>query len=383
MTNEVATTVPVGVEPHAIIYSPLNNKVFCFNEGSQTFSVIDGATNTVEATESLGTHPWDVVHCPVNDKLYVLGHYPDVLAVVDCGTYAVETPVTFDASPYGVCYDSADNRVYVATRNDSSVRAIDCASNAVVATIKVGPAPNKLCWNSRENKVYTATAEGLDSTVTVIDCATNQVVATLKPGKYPHRLSYEPTESRVYVSNYSSRTVAVIDGATNQVVATIPMSGSPEGSCAVPELGSVFAATRSDTVFVINAASCSVFARVGVGRSPMSLVYNSRDNRVYTNDYYGATVSILRASGGIEETTNDERGTMNAGPTLVRRVLNLQSAIYNLQSEIALLDVTGRAVMALRYGPNDVSRLAPGVYFVRAVSRKLSAVSCQKVVLTR
>ena len=34
-------------------------------------------------------------------------------------------------------------------------------------------------------------------------------------------------------------------------------------------------------------------------------------------------------------------------------------------------------------GANDVRSLAPGVYFVRAVSCEPSAVSCQKVVVTR
>jgi hypothetical protein len=51
--------------------------------------------------------------------------------------------------------------------------------------------------------------------------------------------------------------------------------------------------------------------------------------------------------------------------TIVRGVLNLQSAIYNLKSEITLLDVTGRKVMDLQAGANDIRRLSPGIYFVR------------------
>jgi len=42
-----------------------------------------------------------------------------------------------------------------------------------------------------------------------------------------------------------------------------------------------------------------------------------------------------------------------------------------------LIDATGRKVTALRPGANDVSRLSPGVYFVR------SAVSVRKVILGR
>jgi len=46
-------------------------------------------------------------------------------------------------------------------------------------------------------------------------------------------------------------------------------------------------------------------------------------------------------------------------------------------------DAAGRKVLDLHAGPTDVSRLAPGVYFVRAVSQGLSAENCQKVLVAR
>jgi hypothetical protein len=90
------------------------------------------------------------------------------------------------------------------------------------------------------------------------------------------------------------------------------------------------------------------------------------DLDMITCDYYGSV--FLRENitpPGVEQTMDDERRTMNAGAALVRGVLNLQSAISNLQSEIVLLDISGRKVMSLRPGPNDVSALVPGAYFVR------------------
>jgi hypothetical protein len=52
-------------------------------------------------------------------------------------------------------------------------------------------------------------------------------------------------------------------------------------------------------------------------------------------------------------------------PTLVRRVLTLPSASCTLTSDFVLFDASGRRILPLRPGPNDVSRLSPGVYFVR------------------
>ena len=74
--------------------------------------------------------------------------------------------------------------------------------------------------------------------------------------------------------------------------------------------------------------------------------------------------------------------TPNGGQTILRGVLNLQSAIYNLQSEIVLLDISGRKVLDLRSGANDVSRVEPGVYFV-AVNGARNTVHVRKVIVTR
>jgi hypothetical protein len=76
---------------------------------------------------------------------------------------------------------------------------------------------------------------------------------------------------------------------------------------------------------------------------------------------------------------------MTAGTTLIRGVLNLQYATCNLKSEIALLDASGRRVMSLHAGPNDVSSLAPGAYFVREEglgTRRCGLGKTQKVLKT-
>jgi hypothetical protein len=66
-------------------------------------------------------------------------------------------------------------------------------------------------------------------------------------------------------------------------------------------------------------------------------------------------------------------------PSVVNRVLNLAG-----RDEALLLDVSGRRVLRLKSGANDVRALAPGVYFVREASGvKREASSIHKVVLTK
>jgi hypothetical protein len=89
------------------------------------------------------------------------------------------------------------------------------------------------------------------------------------------------------------------------------------------------------------------------------------DLDMITCDYYGSV--FLRRNitpAGVSEMPIAELRTPNVGATLCKGVLNLQSAISNLQSEIVLMDASGRKVLDLHAGGNDVSSLSPGVYFV-------------------
>lgn len=296
----------------------------------------------------------------------MLGHASHVVVVVDGATHAIDTTISFPASPYGVCYDSTDDRVYVATRADSTVRAIDCASNTIVATIPVGPSPNKLCWNSRENKVYTATSDGNDSTVSVIDCASNTVVATVSTGAYPGAVGYDPTESRVYVCNKSGRSISVVDGVTNAVVADIPTTAGPEAACAAPQYSHVFCAMGNDSVLVLDVTTNFVIARFAVGRRPSTLLYNPISSRMYSTDYNGATVSIMRGSAiGIVETPG-HTAVAEPAPTVISCARLL---VEMKKSNLLLFDPTGRAI-------DDPRHVSPGVLLLR------TATTSRKVIVT-
>jgi len=72
--------------------------------------------------------------------------------------------------------------------------------------------------------------------------------------------------------------------------------------------------------------------------------------------------------------------------TVVRGVLELPAATGRRpQAASWLLDISGRRVMELHPGPNDVSRLAPGVYFVRELKAedRRPGMDVRKVILTR
>jgi hypothetical protein len=78
-------------------------------------------------------------------------------------------------------------------------------------------------------------------------------------------------------------------------------------------------------------------------------------------------------------------GYVRPSASIVRGMLELAvDRRQNTAYRAALLDIAGRKVLDLHPGPNSVSRLAPGVYFVRHASCvKREASSVTKFIITR
>jgi len=87
---------------------------------------------------------------------------------------------------------------------------------------------------------------------------------------------------------------------------------------------------------------------------------------------------------GVEETPNVKVRATKSDPTVVTRLLMLETTLGDGRLvRGALLDISGRRVMDLRPGANDVSRLSPGVYFVRGAQAQAQAQAVRKVVIAR
>jgi hypothetical protein len=102
------------------------------------------------------------------------------------------------------------------------------------------------------------------------------------------------------------------------------------------------------------------------------VLYDNRDGN--QEIYYKRNLT----AGGVEEGENSEVRRVKGGTRIVRGVLFLPTSHFTLHS--SLFSLSGQKVLDLHAGANDVSGLAPGVYFVRSRSdRSMSS----RVVITR
>jgi hypothetical protein len=106
----------------------------------------------------------------------------------------------------------------------------------------------------------------------------------------------------------------------------------------------------------------------------------------WTDEYQSRTYNTTRIWGrigalaGVQE-AGAERLLPSSAGTVVRGVLLLPEGT-NQRQAARLLDISGRKVMDLSPGANDVQALAPGVYFVR-VAAPDGGVSCRRLVLVK
>jgi len=112
----------------------------------------------------------------------------------------------------------------------------------------------------------------------------------------------------------------------------------------------------------------------------------------YTDTAMGRYYGVYRLWGrlepavGIQQTDSRQLRRTTGGATVIRGVLFLpQSLTPNPQSLACLLDISGRKVLDLKPGANEVGQLAPGVYFVREThaQAQAQAKAVRKVVVTR
>jgi YVTN family beta-propeller protein len=169
--------------------------------------------------------------------------------------------------------------------------------------------------------------------------------------------------------------VAVIDASSNAVVARVAVGNGPAAlSYDSPNDYLYCACQGSNDVYVIDAHRNSVVTHIGVGAEPTALAWNPISLRTYVLNVGSSSVSVLRDSlhVGIDERAVGAVEQRRVTPTVVRGVLPLAPAAGGRTLAAYLLDISGRKVMDLLPGDNDIRRLSPGVYFLRYEQEKRS-----------
>jgi YVTN family beta-propeller protein len=165
------------------------------------------------------------------------------------------------------------------------------------------------------------------------------------------------------------------------VAATVPVGSTPQAMSYDHYNAKLYVAnTLGDDVSVIDSTN-SVTATFASHWTPIALVNTKEHGRTLVANNSGSNVMVLVDSVHPGVADRVQRDVCGSGlqATVVRGVLFLAGASSHRPQAASLLDVSGRRVLDLKLGANDVSRLAPGVYFLR----EARAPAVRRVVVVR
>jgi len=83
-----------GMGPWGIAYDPSNGYIYVANFGSDTVSVIDGATNTVIATIPVGYGPEGIAYDPSNGYIYVTNYVSGTVSIISTSVSTNSTSIS-------------------------------------------------------------------------------------------------------------------------------------------------------------------------------------------------------------------------------------------------------------------------------------------------
>jgi len=164
-TLKTIAEVATGKKPDAIIYDPATSRVFAFNGGSNSATVIEAADGKVAGTVDLGGGP---EFAAADGAGYIFDNLEEESLVlkINSRTLKVEQrwPTAPCASPSSMAMDRTNRRLFIGCR--SKVMAVmNADTGQVITTLAIGDHVDATAFDPETRLIFNSNGEG---TVTVI-----------------------------------------------------------------------------------------------------------------------------------------------------------------------------------------------------------------------
>jgi DNA-binding beta-propeller fold protein YncE len=387
-TNRVVKWAP-GVNGN-MVHSRTSDK-FYFSAtygpsyAQQGLGVMDGSTDSLIKIVGLGDFRWQPFPCwcPVGNKVYCFASAGSRLyiAVVDCSTDSVVR--TMDIYDLGRWFEYLDNGLMLCNHSDS-LALIDPRTDSVLVDSSLAAGGIYAVTHTGDGEKFYTVRRYPGR----LEVRSSSSLALLKTLDWPYCdsrgtfLTYSNTTNKLYWF-MNDDSVLAIDATSDTVVSRMEIGA--RAACLDHTGRYLFCACYYDSSLSIYDTQTD--SLVGVYPQVQHLVdarltSSPEQHCVYVACQDGV-LAYSDAPPGVEETPNAEVRATKPGPTVVRGVLLLPEAISQKPQAASLIDASGRKVMNLHPGANDVRALATGVYFVREAQAQAQGQAVRKVIITR
>ncbi len=388
-TRNIVTRYKLVPGAEAVCYNPNNDRLYYglydYDADTSVVIVYDcAAEEIVKKIPVNGLVHAFRLHVALN-KLYA-ETYGGGLYTIDCKYDTIRSYIPWPDMYPGFQFLVPEDNTYWYL-GPAYTMEVDCLGDTVVALVvnHLGSV-NEGCACPNVRKIYTGRGY-------VINMDKPAEVDTIP--YVASRLWYLPDAHKLYAcrNDRYHTTFRVLDTRGDTEVATFGSPCQVSGMCLDHTGKYIYCAGYEDSMMlVIDVSDDSIVATfrvttIAAARDPLTA--NRLTNRIYEAQfdyfvYFGEGIPVVRDSVlvGLEELAQAEYG-VDDSPTVVN-----QNVTVRASSPADLFDASGRRAAVLESGLNDVSHLAPGIYFLReshaqAVGVRRSAVAARKIVIAK
>ena len=305
-TNVVSMTIPVGMNPVALVETSDSNHLYSVNLGANSVTSIDPVSKTVKTTIGVGASPVWAVARSDNQKVYVLSTGSGTVTSIDtlsdtatCGVSGLPACPVVGAGANYMIYNSFLNRLYVTNPVTNNLITLNAAVDppTVMFTTAIAASPLSVTALSDGTRVYVGSMkQGPPCTSNPSDtrpCIQSQVTV----------LNANNLSLRSVIPLQASATItaATEDTAGQNTTYTYSTASGPPLQAGMTVVITGMADAGNNGTFLVNSVAGTGFTvanTLGVTTSGQSGTAASVVE-VDTTDATGCTVSGLGTPGGV------------------------------------------------------------------------------------
>jgi YVTN family beta-propeller protein len=295
----LSTTIPVASGADNIAVNPETDMVYVSGGGSDTITVINGATNSVVGTIALSGYASGIAVDTSTDMIYVANELQASLTVIDGATNTVVDVISLPmTAPAYVAVNANTDTVYVLGHHDQ-VAVVNAASDTVTCSLTISNIFN-VGWivvNPVTNTIYVAATANYNGQgmLTVISGATDTVSQQTLFGQNGFYVSVDPTTNQVFTTDGSA--IYVFNGSTDTQTGMISVSAFAVS--VDPTTDTLYATNdqQGGELYVVNGATFAHSETLVTGSFPFDLAVDAETGTVYVANQNGDTVSVIAGSG--------------------------------------------------------------------------------------
>ena len=197
--NEIAQ-VPTGKKPDAIIYDSATSRVFAFNGGSNSATVIDAGTGKLAGTIDLGGGP---EFAAADGSGYVFNNLEDenIVLKIDARKLTVEQrwKTAPCESPSSMALDRTNHRLFIGCR--SKVMAVmNAETGQVITTLPIGDHVDATAFDPETKLIFNSNGEGTVTVIAQESADKYSVVETVKTLPRAKTMALDPKTHQLFLS---------------------------------------------------------------------------------------------------------------------------------------------------------------------------------------